>query len=149
MLYLGILILLTILLYLSLRNYLLKKIKIKENDLRVLKIEHDNKVSENELRKNENIKLASSSDEIIALYDITKDICLTLDEDKIFAIFKKRINSYFNVSDCQFLKSTEDISKFKDYIVLPLKIENKISGYLVVSGISEHDKERFLILAQQ
>jgi len=149
MLYLGVLFLLTILLYFYLRNHLLKNIKIKENDLIKLKTEYDALVLENDARKEENAKLAKSAEEIIALYDITKDISVTLDEDKIFEIFKKRINNYFNISDCQFVKSSFDPSKFKDYAVLPLRIENKISGYLVVSGLNETDKERYHILAQQ
>jgi len=113
------------------------------------------KAGYNELaRENEELKKISSDlqkkiEDIIALYDITKDICASLDEEKIFGAFKNRANKYLSATDCRFLKNKEDLPKYKNYSVMPLEINKAPAGYLAVSGVKEQDKERFYILAQQ
>ena len=97
----------------------------------------------------ENIALEKKVSETVALYDITKDICKTLDENSIFTIFKERISNYLKAVDCKFLTKDTDLSIYKGYTVLPLVIQDDTIGYLIASDINEEDKERFQILAQQ
>lgn len=86
----------------------------------------------------------------LALYELTKDICKNLDEEKVFSTFNRSLKKYINIGDCRYIKDAADLVKYKDYTILPLSIEeNKIAGYLAADRISAQDKEKFGILAQQ
>lgn len=98
----------------------------------------------------ENNLLNKSFDDTLALYELTKDICKSLDEEKVFTIFNKNLKKHMGVGDCRYLKDSADLIKYKDYTILPLNLEgNQIAGYLAVDRVLEADKEKFGILAQQ
>ena len=98
----------------------------------------------------ENGRLNKVFIDTLALYELTKDICKSLDEEKIFTIFRDNIREHININDCQYIKDSAGLIKYKDYTVVPLNTgENQPSGYLAVKGISDADKEKFVILAQQ
>ncbi len=99
--------------------------------------------------KNENLVLGEAAQDTIELYDITKDICNTLDEDKIFNIFRQRLEKETGIGDCRFFKEALNPLQYKDSTVLPLMIDKSPIGCLVASKIPEKDKDKFHILAQQ
>lgn len=149
MLHLTALILLTIFLYIRSKKLLNKSLTGKINNYQRKKAEYEKLVQKNIRLKYDNSNLERSAEEIIALYDITKDICKSLEEDKVFSIFRECINRYIKIGDCRFLKEGADISQYEDYAVLPLVMHKTARGYLVARGIEEKDKEKFNILAQQ
>lgn len=102
----------------------------------------------NQLRE-DNISLGNSLQQTIALYDITKEMCKTLDTDRVLRVFKEKVNRYTRVDDCKFLKPDTDLSSYSDYISLPLAIHRSPIGFLVVRGLKEEDRDKFNILAQQ
>jgi diguanylate cyclase (GGDEF)-like protein len=86
----------------------------------------------------------------LALYELTKDICKSLDEEIIFNIFRDNLKKHIGIKDCQYIKDSAGLIKYKDYRVLPLNTEeNQIAGYLAVDGILDTDKDKFGILVQQ
>jgi len=98
----------------------------------------------------ENTRLNKILVETLALYELTKDICRGLDEEKIFAIFRENLRKHIGIRDCRYLKDSAELIRYKDYLVLPLNTaENQAAGYLAVDGIAEADKEKFGILSQQ
>lgn len=98
----------------------------------------------------ENARLNKVFAETLALYELTKDICKNLDEEKVFAAFNQSLKKYISIGDCRYLKDSADLAKYKDYTILPLAIEeNQIAGYLAVDRIPAGDKEKFGILTQQ
>lgn len=99
--------------------------------------------------KEANLKLEKTAQETIALYDITKEICNTLDEDTIFKSLKERINKYVPVDDCKFVKNEADLNKPQGYSVFSLNLHKKVIGYLSVSGLSIEDQDKFHILGHQ
>jgi len=143
------LILLTVFLYLTLKRKLDKDFIKAGNIYQKIKNEYERLSEENIPLKDENSLLEKSAEEIIALYDITKNICKTLDEEKVFSVFKEQISRYIEIKDCQFIKDKQDIMGNNSYLALPLEINKKPIGYLAASGIKEEDKEKFHILAQQ
>jgi len=149
MLYLGALILLTILVTLALKRALGEPLLKKEVSLKNLESEYAILLEEKSRLKQDNLDIEETVNETIALYNITKDICKTLDEKKIFAIFRERINDYLKIGDCRFLDKDVDLSLYERSTVFPLVIQQDTIGYLVASEISAEDKDRFQILAQQ
>jgi len=99
--------------------------------------------------KKQNKFLEESAEKTIALYDVTKDICRSLDEEKVFVFFKERISRYIPISDCRFLREGDDLGQVKGYDLATLVIDKKPVGYLAADGIKAEDKEKFQILAEQ
>jgi len=101
--------------------------------------------------KEENSSLERIADQTIELYDISKEICKYLDEEKIFTTFREQLTRYINVSECRFLKGDANLSDFVQHTIFPLKIkkDQPATGYLVASGIKEEEMEKFNILANQ
>jgi len=149
MLHLIVLILLTVFSYISLKKRLDKGFSMAGDNYGRLKREYDNLVQENIRLKRGNADLERSAEETIALYDITKDICKVLDEDKIFEIFRERINRYIRIGNCRFLKGSADLAQYKDSTVLSLMIDKQSIGYLVAEDVRREDGDKFQILAQQ
>ncbi|MBN2831202.1 MAG: GGDEF domain-containing protein [Candidatus Omnitrophica bacterium] len=147
--YLIALILLTITAFLLVKFVLSKAAIKRETALEDLKSECDRIYSEIRELREKNFALERSVTETIALYDITKDISRELNQDKVFSIFKERINNYMQVTDCRILDKKEEAGIYKDYLQFPLAIDKDTKGYLIACGIKEKDKGRFQILAQQ
>jgi diguanylate cyclase (GGDEF)-like protein len=149
MLNLIVLALFSVLLFISLKKRLDRSI-INTPDFNRIKDKYDNLLAKNKKLKTVNRNLQNTLDSTIALYDITKQICKSLDADKVFSNFKDEINKYIRVSDLRFLKGGKaDLSLYKDCIIIPLNIQEELIGYLVADGVGIEDKERFYILSQQ
>jgi diguanylate cyclase (GGDEF)-like protein len=89
-------------------------------------------------------------DDTLALYELTKDICKSLDEQKVFTIFNKNLKKHIGIGDCRYIKGSSDLIKYKNYMILPLILEgDQIAGYLAADRVPETDKEKFGILTQQ
>jgi len=149
MLYLSLLILLTIAPAILIKRKLSNKLIERTDELKRLTLEHENKAEQNLQLKKQNTELEAKVRETIALYEITKDITKTLREDKIFTIFKDNIARYIEVEDCRYIKDEAELWRYKNYTVLPIKIQDKPIGYLAATGIEKEGKEKFLILASQ
>lgn len=127
-----------------------RRLKLRKDQNAELIDEFNVLCSSKELLDSENKQLDKKFADTLALYELTKDICNSLEEEKVFAIFSKSLKKYISFGDCRYIKEAGDLAKYKDYIILPLNIEeNQIIGYLAVDRIAEADKEKFGILAQQ
>ncbi len=140
----------TIILSLIFRDVFFMRLKRQEADFACLQGElkrlHDSEKSLNF----ENILLNKRFDDTLALYELTKDICKSLDEEKVFAIFNKNLNKHISIGDCRYIKDSAELIKYKNYTIVPLNLEeNQIAGYLAIERILEADKEKFGILTQQ
>jgi diguanylate cyclase (GGDEF)-like protein len=149
MLYLGIFVLISLVGYIAfsriLRYGILDRQKLEESLLN----EYNALLKKNAVVSEENREIDRVVSETIALYDITKDVCKTLDDSRIFPIFKDKIKNYLNLSDCRLIDNEADLSRFKGYIIFPLTVSQESIGYLVASGIEEKDRDKFHILSQQ
>jgi len=96
-----------------------------------------------------NAKLEKSTEDIIALYNVTKDICRSLEQKKVFDSFCEQAAKYMSIGDCKFLSFDADLSPFNNYTRLPISIGKNKIGHLVASGVSESDNEKLEILSHQ
>jgi diguanylate cyclase (GGDEF)-like protein len=84
-----------------------------------------------------------------ALYETSKEMRKTLDEDKMFSIFSDALNKYIGPQDCRFIKGQRDLAADNGYDALPLTIGQTNGGYLLSKGIQGRDRDKYLILAGQ
>ncbi|MFH0739186.1 MAG: GGDEF domain-containing protein [Candidatus Omnitrophota bacterium] len=111
--------------------------------------EYNSLLSSNTQLGQDNHELKKRLEETTALYDLTKNICKYLDEEKVFLNFKEEISKYIEVLDCRLLKSNEDLAPYKEYVLMRLDIDKVQAGYLVARLTNKHDNEKFHILGQQ
>jgi diguanylate cyclase (GGDEF)-like protein len=109
----------------------------------------DRLLEDNARLQEENLKLQEKAEYNIALYDITRALCKSLEEERVFVVFKEQLKKYIGVSDCKFVRENIDPAEYNGKIILPLKIDKNDSGLLIVGGIKEQDQDTFHILAQQ
>ncbi len=150
MLHITLFLFLSVLWYMFLRSFFSERLKFMEIKNTRLAKELRSLISSKKLLDLENKKLNAKFSDTLALYELTKDICRSLEEEKVFAIFSKSLKKYISIGDCRYIKEAADLIKYKDYTILPLNIEeNQIVGYLAADRIPVADKEKFGILAQQ
>lgn len=150
MLYLTLFLFLSVIWFVFLQLFSSRRLKILGDKHAGLINEFKDLTNLKERLDSENKKLEGKFSDTLALYELTKDICKSLEEEKVFAIFNKSLKKYIALGDCRYIKEAADLIKYKDYTILPLNIEeNQIIGYLVVDRLAEADKEKFGILAQQ
>lgn len=149
MLALFILILLTVLLFSSMTRILSRDtVRVKE-ELRSMKNEHIRLQQISAEVKSENALLQETLDQTVAIYELTKQICKSLDEERVFSNFREQIDKNITLDDCRFIKNESELEQCKGYTVQPLEINHKIIGYLAVLGVKQKQKDKFYILSQQ
>ncbi|HNX81405.1 MAG TPA: GGDEF domain-containing protein [Candidatus Omnitrophota bacterium] len=142
-------ILLTILLYLRLGKLLRVSFTRIKKSFETIELELDRLQDEKERAIKDNLNRAQNLEEKIALYNITRQVCKFLEEEKVFATFKEEMNKFMHVKDCVFIKLPANLDALVGYLVLPLEIEGKPVGYLAALGVPDDQKEKFHILAHQ
>lgn len=148
MLYLAALILGNIFLLILIKKNLDRRIMSTTN-FAAKKREYEKLLQDNKELQRGNQDLQSSLDSIITLYDITKQICKSLDADQVFSYFKEELNKYISVKDCKLFKGESGLPDYEGYALFPLKIQDELIGNLAVEGLKDEDKEKFYILSQQ
>ena len=97
--------------------------------------------------------LEINANEMFTLYEITKDITKSLNEKEAFNIFKNKLKQFIHFDKCYFLnvgsEKMDVCRKDKNMFVFVLQDKQKDIGYIVISGLNEEDKEKFVILANQ
>jgi len=150
MLYLAVLLFLTVFFYLGLKKILVTNlVNTARRSAEQLKSEYERFSKVNTRLKEENFVLHNTLEQTIALYDISKQICKTLEEDAVFNYFKEEIDKYMDIASCKFVKGDIDTSQYKNQAILNLEIDKNLIGHLIADGIKPNELEKFHILAQQ
>ncbi|MBI4706533.1 MAG: GGDEF domain-containing protein [Candidatus Omnitrophica bacterium] len=149
MLYLTALFLLTLIL----QVYVLRLLRINFNKadtkLKQLTRKHANLFKKNAALKSENAVLGKSTEEIIQIYEVTKNICKSLDEEQVFNSFREDVSRFIKLDDCKFLSAGEDTSRYDKENVLPINIDDSLVGYLAAINLRADEREEFFILGGQ
>jgi len=136
---------------------------VKKSVARIqLKFEEEVLVAEREVKRLEKNKnrshekkneLENEALEIFTLYEITKEITRSLNEEEAFEIFRNKLSAHVNFTQCYFLDPLSQEAKILEKedvcLLFTLKGKRRKIGYLAVEGLVEKDKEKFMILAHQ
>ncbi len=98
-------------------------------------------------------RLQEEADRIFEMYELTREVTATFDEQEAFSAFKDHLNRRMVAEDCRlvdhFPKDIEDFPSFKGYKFFPLRTKKMVLGEIAYKGISEADEESFTVLAHQ
>lgn len=141
--------LLLVFLIICMRRLLSAILKRDTLELNRLKAESEKYLKENEQLKSVNLGLERSANETIALYEMTREVCKTLDEEQIFKVFKERLAEFIEIGDLKYVKEIRDATQYSDYTKLHLKIDRFNAGYLLAGAVKQGDREKFNILVNQ
>ncbi len=101
----------------------------------------------------EKMLLEGETIEIFTLYEITKEIIKTINEQEAFEIFKHKLGNHVGFEECLLLDplspAVKEYKTSKDYFIFPLQGKRRRIGCLVIKGLTEGNKEKFTILASQ
>lgn len=143
------LLLLTAILSIFVKHTFNKNYKKRKDSFDEFKNDYNKLLKDNEKLLRLNNELKANLEQTMALYDVTKEICKSLDETKVFSLFKEKVGKYIKLSDCKFLSNETELSNYPDYSVTPVAIDKKPVGFLITKGVRESDSEKFHIIAQQ
>lgn len=145
-----ILVILTLLCFFVSRRIIRRLFFKAENLCEVKENEYRNISNQIESLKSERSGLEITVQETIELFNLTKDICKSLDEGTVFSLFREQIGKYINIDGCSFIKGKAAIKQHsQDIKIMPLEIEKNEVGYLVAKGVKKDDSEKFQILSEQ
>ncbi|MFA5005138.1 MAG: GGDEF domain-containing protein [Candidatus Omnitrophota bacterium] len=150
MLYLILFIISSVFFFIFLQKALNKKFALRQKEISNLEQKLAALSKNNQILKKDNQAYQNNFDDTVALYDLTKDICRTLDESRIFKVFKENLEDYTSIKQCQFIRLDEPLDKYKEQVLIPLEsAHSRLIGYLAVEEIRPEDKDKFAILTQQ
>lgn len=121
---------------------------IEDNFARAQK-DYERLLEENGQLREVRSSLDADLQNIISLYDTTKQICKTLNEGNVFSGFLSQAEKYLHFKECKFIRDKKPPKLEENDLALPLKISRRTIGFLHCSGLDESEKARFNILAQQ
>lgn len=134
--------------------YLLKKINMSvyistQNSLVTLEQDFRNLVSKEEEIRKENLIREEAAIKTVNLYEVTKEICEFLEEDKIFSSFKKGLGKFIYFKECNYLNHIDSQESLFGFEIIALKSKNEIYGYLAISGLKDKERPILDILVAQ
>lgn len=126
--------------------YLQEELAQKDRDLQKLLEKKENLAAEK-------LSLQEEAMEIFTLYEMTKEIAMSLSEQEAFEIFKKKLSAHVTFSGCRLVEplSTQapELKASEDCFVFTLQEKTKKIGYLLIEGVAGQDKEKIMILGHQ
>ncbi|MFC1804828.1 GGDEF domain-containing protein [Candidatus Omnitrophota bacterium] len=149
MLYLVFLVILSAVLIIGLDTRLRKSLVRAQAKQRRMEREEKRLSLRNKRLWEENLKIERTASQTLALYDIARQICKSLDQKKLFDSFRGLIDRYIKVDDCKFLKQKPGPGEYSGYTRVPLRVDKELMGYLLASNVNYADADKFQILAQQ
>ncbi|MCA9401752.1 MAG: GGDEF domain-containing protein [Candidatus Omnitrophica bacterium] len=119
----------------------------------LLKQKHHKVLSKKEHIHSEKQELAQNAKEIFTLYELTKEITKTNNEEEAFRIFQHFFRRNVMFKTCHLIKpndpQVEGLKKRTDVFVFHLHSKNTNLGYLIVERLLMEDFEKVKILGHQ
>ena len=124
-----------------------------DNDVLRVKAMYSGIIEKKDLLVAEKSRLQDEADAIFEMYELTREVTATFDEQEAFEAFKDHLNRRLAVEDCRLLDhfpgDINDFQSFKGYKFFPLRTKKMVLGEIAYKGVSDADEENFTVLAHQ
>ncbi|MFH1339219.1 MAG: GGDEF domain-containing protein [Candidatus Omnitrophota bacterium] len=134
---------------LALSRWQKKRLEKIKAGYELIKGQWDLKLIEYRELDRENAALLGNVENLIELYEITKELTKYLSFEEIFQVFRDRLKEKITLEDCRFAESDKDLAGLFDYEFFPLMVEKELLGNLAIKGIRTEDRDKFHILLNQ
>lgn len=98
-------------------------------------------------------QLQAEADRIFQMFELTREVTATFDEQEAFMAFREHMSRFLTVEDCQMLEhfpqDFNDFPLFKGYKFFPLRINKMVLGEIAYKGMADADEEAFTVLVHQ
>jgi diguanylate cyclase (GGDEF)-like protein len=135
--------------YFCVRRVCAEKISFVQNESSRAAEQYGEVVLEASRLKKEIGRLNENLEQIMVLYEVTRQICQFLDTDQVVAHFREVVKKYLHVNECQFLRDTVVTPETADTVVVSIEINKSPVGCLVAKHVPLLQHERFHILSEQ
>jgi diguanylate cyclase (GGDEF)-like protein len=140
---------LSILVIIQYKKRLSQSFSKDQNRLQEVKGEYETLLQKYQDIKTQREFLDEEYQDISTLYEVTKTISRTLSKEKVFEEFYEILKTLMNVEECLLFEKGKIDRKLENYFIFPLNIGQENIGTLAVRGISNKNKDKFIILANQ
>ena len=110
-------------------------------------------IEEKDRLADEKQRLQAEADRIFRMYELTREVTATFDEQEAFMAFKEHMSRFLTVEDCQLLEhfpqDINDFPLFKGYKFFPLRTNKMVLGEIAYKGMLDADEEAFTVLVHQ
>jgi diguanylate cyclase (GGDEF)-like protein len=124
-----------------------------DNDVLRVKSVYFGFIEEKDRLSAQKLALQQEADRIFEMYELTREVTATFDEQEAFKAFKAHVNRRLAIADCRlvdhFPRDIGDFSSFKGYKFFPLRTKKMVLGEIAYKGLSDEDEETFTVLAHQ
>lgn len=93
-----------------------------------------------------NLKLANAVDTEIGLYEVTKELSQSLEEQDVLSAFKEKVSAIFNLTGCSFIKSPLLENKSSEYSLFKISASSAGAQYFAVSDFGKINRAKTLVL---
>ena len=135
------------------KNILKKKYEKEYQDLMNAQEKAEKLSQDKETVFQERKSVEQKASEIFMLYDITKEITKKINHEEAFEVFRSALKENIFFEDCRLIHAEGDRRRFipdsGEYFIFPIKGRRKDFGHVIIKGLRESDKDKFIILAQQ
>ncbi len=142
MLFLGIALFFTLgaFLFYILRCSVSRHLAVLESEMKVSEAEEKEVLLGQEQIEREIASLSAGLTKTVRMYEAARDICTSLDEEKLFLKFKEDLKNLIGWEECLLLNDGEyDAQKYKGAVVFPLVVSEMNFGFLVIKGVAERE----------
>ncbi len=133
----------------ALKLWLDKKLIKSKSDYNSSENRHKILFREYQELKRINVGLTENVQDLVDLYEITKELTKYLTFDEVFVTFRERLKKTIHIDDCQFIKEDIDPSKLSGYSIFPLEIDEEMVGHFAIKGLKRAARDKFYILFDQ
>jgi len=141
------------LVFLFVKSFITESERILSASLELEKDDYEKLKSEKGSSHDQKSHLAHDVDQIMTLYEISKEITRKYNEEEAFTYFKEKLRKNVPFKECWLVDpQNEKLEKFQDsaeYFLFPLISKGKRFAYLAFEGLAKPDQEKVAILANQ
>jgi diguanylate cyclase (GGDEF)-like protein len=124
-----------------------------EEEVANIKIGYDELIIRKTRLDSDMKRLEEEATKIFTLYTVTNEITQHFNEEEAFATFTSHLHDNVSFSECKLYDPLSDQLPFlrssPEYLLLELKGERRLLGYLAFKGLNPTDKDKVLILVNQ
>ncbi|MFH0940603.1 MAG: GGDEF domain-containing protein [Candidatus Omnitrophota bacterium] len=129
-----------LLLILGIRALMSARLAELSAQVKMLEIDQKEAFSKQELVEKEIASLYAVLTKTVKMYEAARDICTSLDEEKLLARFKEDLKKLIDLKDCILLpEGNFDPGDHPDSAVFPLVVKEMYFGHLVIRGVAQQE----------